>query len=114
MAEARANVKRPSTLKTSNTMDEKLRTEGRKQSAAAVSAKPVETSEAAEAKEAAQQETSRLPVYSEAPPSYEDAIATDLPPVDAPRPDYAPPPAGDDNVLRGDEKKGLRGRRDSE
>lgn len=33
------------------------------------------------------------PMYDEPPPSYEDAIASDLPPVDGPRPDYAPPPA---------------------
>jgi len=43
--------------------------------------------------------------YDEAPPSYEDAIAADLPPVDAPRPDYAPPPVGEDDVLRRDEKR---------
>jgi len=32
-------------------------------------------------------------MYEEPPPSYEDAVASDLPPVDGPRPDYAPPPA---------------------
>ena len=32
------------------------------------------------------------PPYDEAPPSYEDAIAQDLPPIDGPRSDYAPPP----------------------
>ncbi|KAI9709783.1 MAG: hypothetical protein M1820_003186 [Bogoriella megaspora] len=32
------------------------------------------------------------PLYDDAPPSYEDAIAQDLPPVDGPRRDYAPPP----------------------
>jgi hypothetical protein len=36
------------------------------------------------------------PDYGDAPPSYEDAIASDLPPVQAPRPQYAPPPTGDD------------------
>lgn len=46
------------------------------------------------------------PAYSEAPPSYEDAIATNLRPVNAPRPDYAPPPAVEDDVLSNDEKKG--------
>ena len=45
------------------------------------------------------------PAYSEAPPSYEDAIATGLPPVDAPRPDYAPPPAVEDDLLGRDEKR---------
>lgn len=49
--------------------------------------------------------------YSDAPPSYEDAIASDLPPVDARRPEYAPPPAGEDEVLRSDEKRGGFGRR---
>ncbi|KAK7550517.1 arrestin [Phyllosticta paracitricarpa] len=32
------------------------------------------------------------PGYEDAPPSYEDAIATNLPPVNGPRRDYAPPP----------------------
>lgn len=31
-------------------------------------------------------------LYADAPPSYEDAIATDLPPVDGYRPVYAPLP----------------------
>ncbi|KAL9086908.1 MAG: hypothetical protein Q9165_006914 [Trypethelium subeluteriae] len=30
--------------------------------------------------------------YEDAPPSYEDVIAQDLPPIDGPRRDYAPPP----------------------
>ena len=46
------------------------------------------------------------PMYSEAPPSYEDAVAIDLAPVDAPRPDYAPPAVTEDNALRRDEKSG--------
>lgn len=46
-----------------------------------------------------------LPTYADAPPSYEDAIASDLQPVDAPRPDYAPPPPAEDDVLRGVEKR---------
>lgn len=49
------------------------------------------------------------PMYSEAPPSYEDAVATGLRPVDTPRPEYAPPPAGEDDVLRRDEKTGWVG-----
>ena len=52
------------------------------------------------------------PRYNDAPPSYEDAIASDLPPVDAPRPNYAPPPPSEDDGFHGDEKKGF-GRRDS-
>ncbi|KAF1812149.1 hypothetical protein P152DRAFT_473873 [Eremomyces bilateralis CBS 781.70] len=38
--------------------------------------------------------------YDEAPPpSYEDAIAQDLPPIDGPRPDYAPPPPNQDDMF---------------
>jgi hypothetical protein len=33
-----------------------------------------------------------IPGFEEAPPSYEDAIAQDMPPIDGPRRDYAPPP----------------------
>lgn len=36
--------------------------------------------------------------YNDAPPSYEDAIASDLAPVNAPRPHYAPPPAAEDST----------------
>lgn len=44
--------------------------------------------------------------YNDAPPSYEDAVANDVGPVNAPRPEYAPPPPREDDVLRSDEKKG--------
>jgi hypothetical protein len=49
------------------------------------------------------------PSYDEAPPSYEDAIASDLPPVDGPRPHYDPPPAppGEDGIGARDEKRGF-------
>jgi hypothetical protein len=30
--------------------------------------------------------------YDDAPPSYEDAIAETIPPIDGPRPNYRPPP----------------------
>ncbi|KAK0902984.1 hypothetical protein LTS16_019512 [Friedmanniomyces endolithicus] len=53
----------------------------------------------------------------EAPPSYEDAVATNMPPVSAPRPDYAPPLAAEDDLLGRDEKRGWvdhRHRRGSE
>lgn len=43
----------------------------------------------------------------DAPPSYEDAIANDAPPVVAPRPTYAPPAPIDDPMLGGDEEKGV-------
>jgi len=46
------------------------------------------------------------PMYSDAPPSYEDAVATNVRSVEGPRPEYAPPPAEEDEVLRRDEKKG--------
>lgn len=45
------------------------------------------------------------PMYADAPPSYEDAIATSLPPINAARPEYVPPTAGEDTVLDRDEKK---------
>lgn len=34
--------------------------------------------------------------YEDAPPSYEDAVAQDMPAVDGPRRDYAPPPVPED------------------
>ncbi|KAF2140008.1 uncharacterized protein K452DRAFT_231176 [Aplosporella prunicola CBS 121167] len=34
--------------------------------------------------------------YEDAPPSYEDAVAVDIPPVDGPRRDYVPPPVPED------------------
>lgn len=90
---------------------EKLRTEGRMDSDFGrnqVPPTPVE--DAGPSTNAAPSVPARpgeLPVYSDAPPSYEDAIATHLPPVSAPRPEYAPPPAGEDHVLGSeDEKKG--------
>ncbi|QIW97931.1 hypothetical protein AMS68_003449 [Peltaster fructicola] len=42
--------------------------------------------------------------FADAPPSYEDVIAADLPPVDGYRPAYAPPAAAQDNLLFRDEK----------
>lgn len=47
------------------------------------------------------------PGYEDAPPSYEDAIASDMPVIDGPRPDYEPPPApaGESAVGREDEKR---------
>jgi len=50
-------------------------------------------------------EAGLAPVYADAPPSYEDAVAADLPPVTAPRPEYAPPPQVEDPVLGRDEKR---------
>ena len=112
MAEAKTSVRRTSTAKTSTShaANGKLEAEGRKQSASAVPSSSAEASGSSGAASVpSQQENSQALMYSDAPPSYEDAIASNLPPVDAPRPDYAPPPPGEDDVLRGDEKK----RRDS-
>ena len=97
-------------------MAEKLQTEGHKASVASVPPTPVEATDPLRATDfPARQGTveQQPPMYIDAPPSYEDAIASDLPPVDAPRPDYAPPPAGEDELLGTDEKKGFGGRRDS-
>lgn len=47
----------------------------------------------------------------EAPPSYEDAMAADIGPIDGPR-DYQPPPASEDGGFANADGKG-RGRRDS-
>lgn len=54
---------------------------------------------------------SEYAIPDDAPPSYEDAVASSVPSVQqSARPQYAPPaPTAEDEVLRGDEKK----RRDS-
>lgn len=44
------------------------------------------------------------PVYSEAPPSYEDAIGQDFAPVHGVQRGYAPPAAAEDPLLSRDEK----------
>ena len=44
--------------------------------------------------------------FDDAPPCYEDAIASDIPPIAAPRPDYAPPAPTADDIMRGDDEKG--------
>ena len=109
MAEARASVRRTSTIKISNAMSEKLQMEDRKQSTTSTPTIPLEAPGSVGTADRPQ----NPPQYSDAPPSYEDAIAMEFPPVDAPRPDYAPPPAPEDDILRGDEKSRLRNRRDS-
>ena len=110
MAEARAGVRPPTTTASSSAVPNKLRTEGRKQSSTKIPTTPLEApasigSMGAPALPGHRPQQSQPPEYSDAPPSYEDAVATDMPPVDAPRPDYAPPPAGDDDVLGMDEKR---------
>lgn len=44
------------------------------------------------------------PVYSEAPPSYEDSMVHDLSPADGLRRDYAPPASAEDPLLSRNEK----------
>ena len=110
MAQAKAEPRpKPSNINTS-ALDEKLRTEGR----TSAPATPLEgPSSARFPARPGTVQSAQPPLYGDAPPSYEDAVASSLPPLDAPRPDYAPPPAGEDVVLGGDEKKGFGGRRDS-
>ena len=44
--------------------------------------------------------------HDDAPPSYEDAIASDLPPLIGPRPGYRPPAAPEgESRITGDEKR---------
>ena len=107
MAEARADGKRPVNNTGTVAMDEKLKTEGRQSSVSGASAPGLvkDTAPGIPARPG-QPVPQPPPDYAEAPPSYEDAIANDLPPVDAPRPEYVPPPSGDDHMLRQDEKKG--------
>lgn len=110
MADAKANIRRTSTTKKSDAVKDKLAAEAGN----SVPPTPIDAPTDGYLP-AAQQGSSSQPEqpYNDAPPSYEDAIASSLPPVDARRPDYAPPPAGEDEVLRSDEKKGFRSRRDS-
>ncbi len=113
MAQARTKSKPKPTLDTKTPLDEKLKAEQGREPDMAVPQTPMEgPSHDFPARQGAAM-SSQLPIYEDAPPSYEDAVGTDLPPVDVPRPNYAPPPPLEDDVLRGDEKKGFGGRRDS-
>ncbi|KAH9863951.1 hypothetical protein J1614_009884 [Plenodomus biglobosus] len=51
-----------------------------------------------------QQQQQNAPAYEDAPPSYEDAIGRDLPPINGYRGSYAPP-AAEEGARWGDEKK---------
>lgn len=68
--------------------------------------KPVMPPRPAVAPASSMQPEAPPPEYSEAPPSYEDAIAQDLPPVEGPRREYAPPAALEDDPMLRDEKRG--------
>lgn len=121
MAEAKANIRRSSTLKTSDTnaMGDKLAAEaGRKDSdTQAVPPTPIDAPTDGYLPAAQQGSLQPDVPYDDAPPSYEDAMASRAPAVQFERrPDYAPPPAGEDEMLNmdmGDEKKSLFRRRDS-
>lgn len=100
----RSSAARPSSNATA--VDEKLRTEGRKPPMAAGPSSSTDPSAPPIPARPGQVPAQEPPDYSEAPPSYEDAIAAELAPLDAPRPDYAPPPVAEDDLLGRDEKKG--------
>ncbi|KAK5171320.1 uncharacterized protein LTR77_004464 [Saxophila tyrrhenica] len=112
MAQARVNKPKP-TINTTTALDEKLKVEKGKRNSMTVPETPMEGPSRDLPARQGTAVPPQPPVYDDAPPSYEDAIATDLPPVNVPRPNYAPPPPTEDDVLLSDEKKGLRGRRDS-
>jgi hypothetical protein len=115
MAQARADVKRKPIINTINTkdaLDEKLKAEEGQGSVNAVPETPIEGPSYDTPARQGTALPSQPPIYDDAPPSYEDAVASSMPPVDARRPEYAPPPAEEDDVLRRDEKSGLM-RRDS-
>ena len=118
MAEAKAGVHRPSKVDSANTLDGKLKTDMPAQPDNFVPPTPMEASGSERDSKFPAYEGSRIPssaapVPTDAPPSYEDAVASDLPPVDARRPNYEPPSVGEDNLLDGDDKKSFRSRRDS-
>ena len=116
MAEAKASMRRRSTVEKGSTVGGKLQTDLPQDSTYSVPPTPMEAGASSAAFETPAQEGSRVPPtdgYFDAPPSYEDTMARDLSPPTAHRPEYEPPPAGEDNVLRGDEKTGFMGRRGS-
>lgn len=108
MAEAKANPGKR--RQSSNTaVDAKLRAERHDSDFGANQVPPTpvdETGPMAWPPPQAAGSSSTPPQYDDAPPSYEDAIATGAAPVSGPRPTYAPPPPAEhDEILRGDEKK---------
>ncbi|CAK4033288.1 Hypothetical predicted protein [Lecanosticta acicola] len=106
MADARSNVRRTNT----NAMAEKLQAEGRRDSDFGrnqIPPTPIDAGEGPSWPARPGVPLEGIPEYMDAPPSYEDAIASDIPPVAAAsRPAYNPPPHQEDPLL-GDEKKGL-------
>jgi hypothetical protein len=111
MAKAKESVYQPSTAKASNPTTDKLKAEARaeKDSTSSVPPTPIETPEDPYSSLPAQQ-GSHAPEhpYDDSPPSYDEAMASNMPPPDARRPEYAPPPPGEDDVLGSDEKRLFR------
>jgi len=121
MAEARANVHRKSSVKMSDaekaTHLATLKEHYRRDSVSSVPPTPIDPTGLDDKNDLPAQQGSLQTEesYADAPPSYEDAIASKLQPVDGMRrPDYAPPAAaGEDDVLGGDEKRKFFQRRNS-
>lgn len=108
MAEAKANGKRKSTV----AISEKLKMEGRQDpefGANQIPPTPIEAEGSMAPHLPARPGMAAEEEYMDAPPSYEDAIAQDAPAPAAERPQYAPPPAGEDHLLHQDEKKAWTG-----
>jgi len=121
MAEARANVHRKSSVKMSDaekaTHLATLKEHYRRDSVSSVPPTPIDPIGLDDKNYLPAQQGSLQTEepYTDAPPSYEDAIASKFQPVDGMRrPNYAPPAAaGEDDVLRSDEKKRFLKRRSS-
>ena len=112
MADARSNGKRKpsaSTAAANSTGDFKVNKQQPTQMAADQSGMHSNTIPPTPANESAPELPLRPgdpELYDDAPPSYEDAVAAGVGPVDAPRPSYVPPTPVEDNLLRQDEKRG--------
>lgn len=118
MAEAKAGIRRPTKADRGKTLGEKLQTNLRMDSAASIPPTPMEPFSHDGISDRPAQEGNSVPPapapsYPDAPPSYEDAVASSLPPIVAQRPNYAPPSVEEDELLGGDEKKSFGGRRES-
>ena len=105
MEQAKINMRRSSTLRTDK---EKLAADDRKDSTNTVPPTPIDAPTDGYLPAAQQGSLQPDPeIPNDAPPSYDEAMASGVPPVETSRrPDYAPPPAGEDEVLNMDEKKG--------
>lgn len=105
MAEAKASTQPRSNVDTTNPRPQLSDHKG---SALSVPPTPIEGgSLEPPAQGSTRSSSSQPPTYVDAPPSYEDAIGTNMRPVDAHRPQYAPVVDGEDDIFRGDEKQRL-------